>query len=196
MTAPQLHEVISTSSRRLSAPPNRVHARPVQRDVGRSLRLGSAGAKKGRQHDGECNAKRSAAGKRKVHVCAASSSIWLGLQLPRQHDMHHTRRRNVLGATIAELWRIETGQEMFARSEERRGNRGMHLIDQACMKVLPDRRAPAAQPYVSFAGGVGRPPKRRVDAVGDEVEGRAAAHRERSSRVMCKYEDRHVKGWV
>src|SRR5580700_2248888 len=118
------------------------------------------------------------------------------LRLLCQHDMRRAWCRDVLRAAITELWQIETGQEMFARPEKRRGNREMHLVDQARMKVLSDRRDPAAQPYVSFTGGVGRPPQRRVDAVGDEVEGRAAAHRERSSRVMCEHEDRHVKGRV
>ena len=61
----------------------------------------------------------------------------------------------------------------------------MHLVDAAGLQVLPDRGDAAAEADVAAARRLARALERGLDAVGDEMEGRAARHRERRARVMA-----------
>ena len=67
--------------------------------------------------------------------------------------MHGGRRGDVLGAAIAEPWRIDAGEKVFAGSEEDRGNGKVHLVDESGAEILPDRRHAAAEADVPAAGG-------------------------------------------
>jgi hypothetical protein len=90
---------------------------------------------------------------------------------------------NVLGAVIAELWSVDTGEQVLPGTQQDRGDGQVHLVDQSCAKVLPDRGYAAAKPDVLAVGGVGRSLKRCVDTIGDEMENRAAFHRDRRALV-------------
>src|SRR5262249_37243274 len=63
-------------------------------------------------------------------------------------------------------------------------------------KVLPDRSNPATYADVSSAGGFGRALERSVNPVGDEVERRAAVHRDRRPRMVGQHEDGGVIGGI
>src|SRR6185312_15086444 len=68
--------------------------------------------------------------------------------------------------------------------------------DQSFAQVLPDGADAAAQPDVLAGRRLARTLERRMDAVGHEVEGRAALHRVRRAGVVRQHEDRRVVGRV
>ena len=68
-------------------------------------------------------------------------------------------------------------EEPLALPEHHRRDVQPQLVDRACGEVLVDRRGAARDRHVAVAGGLARLRQRRLDAVGDEVEGRAALHR-------------------
>src|ERR1700730_8847236 len=72
----------------------------------------------------------------------------------------------------------------------------MHLVDESCAEVLPDRRDSAAKPDVFTIGGFEGAFQRRVNTIGDEMEGGAAVHRDRCARVVGKHEDGCVVRWI
>ena len=63
-------------------------------------------------------------------------------------------------------------------------DRQVQLVDQAGAQVLLDGGDAATEPDVLAAGGRACLLERRLDAVGDEVERRAALHRQRVARVV------------
>jgi len=63
---------------------------------------------------------------------------------------------------------------------------------RALAQVLADRRRSAADAHVAPAGSLLRLLERRVNAVGDEVEGRVRFHRQRRPRMVRQHENRHV----
>ena len=110
--------------------------------------------------------------------------------------MRGVRRRNMLAALIAELWKIETGEEVFAAAEEDRRDGEMHLVDQA---QPADIAGSSRRRHRPGRRGRSRPPsrvQRRVNTVGDEVKRRAAIHRDRRARMMGEHEHRTVIGRV
>lgn len=102
----------------------------------------------------------------------------------------------MFGAVIAELWQVETGEKVFPGAEEDRSNGEVHLVDEAGLKVLADGGDAAAKANVLTFGSAGGALKSSVDAIGDEVEGGAAAHGDGFARVMGEHEDRSVVGRV
>src|SRR5215472_11096836 len=114
------------------------------------------------------------------------------LCLLRKHDVGGVRGRDVLGAPVAELRQIEAGQKRFARAEQRRRNRQVHLVDQARAQILPDGVDAAAEPDVATAGSLAGARKRGMDAIGDEMEGGSSIHGDRCTRMMGQHEGRHV----
>src|SRR5262249_35220182 len=72
----------------------------------------------------------------------------------------------------------------------------MHFVDKSGAKILPDRRNPATEPDVLAVGGSRCPLKGGVNAVGDKVKRRAAAHGERGTGMVCEDEDRRVVGRI
>src|SRR5947209_12746038 len=73
---------------------------------------------------------------------------------------------------------------MFAAAEEDGRDDEVQLVEQAGGEVLADRRGTAADAHVLLSRGLLRLLERRLDPVRDEVERRAALHRERLARVM------------
>src|SRR5689334_1098961 len=108
--------------------------------------------------------------------------------------MRRVRRGNMLDAFIAELRRVDAGEKMFSGAEQHRRNGQVHLVNQSGTQILPYRRDSAAQADISVAGRVSRAFKRFVDAVGDEMKCGAAAHGERRTRMVGKYEYRDMVG--
>ena len=71
-----------------------------------------------------------------VAAVSAFQGTWLdavasgGLSLLCQNDVGGVLRGNVLGAPITEAGCIDIGEAVFARAEEHRGDRKVHLIDK------------------------------------------------------------------
>ena len=68
----------------------------------------------------------------------------------------------------------------------------MHLVNQSRLKILPDRGYAAAKADVLTIGRVDGALERRVQPIGDKVEGRTPTHGERWPRVVGEDEDRGV----
>jgi len=98
--------------------------------------------------------------------------------------MRGVLRRNVLGALIAEFVHVETGKKLFTGAQQRRSNREVHFIDKAGTEILLYRGDSTAEPNVFPVGGFGRPLEDGVNAIGDEVEDRAAIHDHRVARMV------------
>ena len=90
----------------------------------------------------------------------------------------------VFPALIAELRRVDPFEKRFSRTEKNRRDRHVHLIDQSGAKVLPDCSRPAAQSDIltfrSFLCSL----QCGVNAIGDQVEGRASTHLDRRAWVV------------
>src|ERR1700738_1948116 len=81
---------------------------------------------------------------------------------------------------------------MFAAAEQNGRDRKVHLVDEAPLQILPDRRDTAADPHVAASLRRARTLERSLDALGDEVERGAALHRDGGARMVCQHEDRTV----
>src|SRR6266481_10048517 len=138
---------------------------------------------------------------RKASVSDCAVVIWSAIGRLRllalcQDDVRDVGCGNVLGAVIAELCCVDTGEEVLSGAQQDRGDGQMHLVDQPGAKVLPNRGYAAAKSDVLAVGGVGRSLKRCVDTIGDEMENRAAFHRDRCALVAGQHEDGGVIGRV
>src|ERR1700674_4933169 len=100
----------------------------------------------------------------------------------------------MLAALEAELWQIDVGEQILPGAKQNRRHRKMHLVDMADAKILSDRCDAAAETDVAALGGLLSACQGGLDAIGDEVESRAALHGDRRSRVMREDEDGHVIG--
>ena len=69
----------------------------------------------------------------------------------REDDVRGVRRRNMLGALIAELWRVDTGEEVLSGAEKDRGNGQVHFVDEPGPQVLLNGRDASADPNVFAA---------------------------------------------
>jgi hypothetical protein len=116
--------------------------------------------------------------------------------LTRENDMRGTRRGSMLAATIAERLGIETGKQLLAGSEQDWNNNHVHLIDKASAKVLLNCRDTTAEPNIFSTSRFSGSHQCGLDAVRDEMKGRATCHRDRLARVMAEHKDRHVKGGI
>src|SRR5258708_7756235 len=85
---------------------------------------------------------------------------------------------------------------MLAAAEQNGRDRKVHLVDEARLQILPDRRDTAADPHVTAVRRLARTLERRVDALGDEVKRGAALHRDGGARMVCQHEYRAVIRWV
>src|SRR5258707_13061965 len=85
---------------------------------------------------------------------------------------------------------------MFAAAEQNGRDRKVHLVDEARLQILPDRRDTAADPQVAAVRRFVRTLERRVDALGDEVKRGAALHRDGGARMVRQHEDRAVIWWI
>ena len=82
-------------------------------------------------------------------------------------------------------------------AEQHRDDVELQLVDQPGAPGTAGRAsAPPPSRDVLAAGGLAGLRQRRLDAVGDEVEGGAALHLERLALVVGEDEDRHVEGRV
>src|SRR5882757_8634180 len=68
----------------------------------------------------------------------------------------------------------------------------MHFVDEARAKVLLNRSHAASKPDVSTVSRLGGVLERRVDAIGNKVEGCAAVHFDRRPRMVGEHEYRSV----
>src|SRR5690606_33220927 len=66
----------------------------------------------------------------------------------------------------------------------------MQLVDRPRAQVLPQRRDTAADAHVPALRGLERERPRALEAVGDEMKGRAAAHGQRRTCIVREDEDR------
>src|SRR5262249_13840570 len=118
------------------------------------------------------------------------------LLAPREHHMCGIWSRHMLAAREAKLGEIDAVEEMLARAKQHRRDRKMHLVDQPGPQIFLDGGDAAAEADILAAGGFESALERGLDAIGDEVKGRAARHADRRPRVVREHEDRHVIGQV
>src|SRR5882762_4102705 len=85
---------------------------------------------------------------------------------------------------------------MFAAAEQNRRDRKVHLVDEARLQILPDRRDTAADPHVAAIRRFARTLERHVDALGDKVKRGAALHRDGGARMVRQHEYRAVIRWA
>src|SRR5687768_10895532 len=107
---------------------------------------------------------------RSVSALRLAGAAWL----LRQDDVRGVLRRGVLRAFVAEAHRVDAGEEVLAAAEDHGRNRKVHLVDQPRGEVLPNGRGAAAEPDVLALGRLPRALQGRLDAIGDEMEDRAA----------------------
>ena len=84
--------------------------------------------------------------------------------------MGRIRRRDALGAFIAEARQVDPLKQVFAPAKQHRRDRQVHLVDQPLAQILADGGCPTADPDVPFARRFGRLLQGGVDAVGDEMK--------------------------
>src|SRR5690242_755208 len=118
------------------------------------------------------------------------------VSLLRQYNVLCLRCRYISRAAEAELEEIDARKQSFAAAKENRRHREMHLIDEAGLQILTNRRHPAADAHVFAFRGLARSFERFVNSAGDEVKDSAAVHRDRRTRVMREYEHRYVVGRI
>jgi hypothetical protein len=99
-------------------------------------------------------------------------------------------------ALVASLLPARVVEETCAIAQKHGHDVDIHLVNQAGLQVLLGQGGAAAQGDVFAPPRVLGPLKRCLDALGDEVEGRAALHFERIAGVMRKDEDGHVEGRI
>src|SRR4029450_11709153 len=102
--------------------------------------------------------------------------------------MRRVISRVVFRAGIAQPGRVYTVKQMFAAPKNHRCNRDVHFVDQTGLQVLPDRADATAEPDVLSPGDRSRSLQRGANAVGDEMEGRAAFHFNRLALMMRQHE--------
>ena len=88
------------------------------------------------------------------------------------------------------LGTVQIVEQPRAAAEQHGDEVDPQLVEQPGLEVLLGDVRPAAQVDVLAAGRLARLRQRRLDAVGDEVEGGAALHHERLARVVREDEDR------
>src|SRR5512142_667600 len=103
---------------------------------------------------------------------------------------------HVLGARVPESRQVDTSQQVLARPKEDRSDCEVEFVDEAGLQVLPERGDSAPQANVLLARSSLRLGESRLDAVGDEVEHRAAPHGHRGPLMMGEDEDRSVVRWI
>src|SRR6267378_3772962 len=125
-----------------------------------------------------------------------SCSIGASVAALGEDGVGGVRCGDVPAAVIAELWCVNARKKMFSRAKQSRRNSEVHLVDQACLKILLDRGDTAAEPDILTIGRVHGALKGGVDAIGNEVEGGAAFHGDRCAWVVGEDEHRGVVGRV
>ena len=68
------------------------------------------------------------------------------LRPSRNHYVRGFCRRDLLGASIAERFSVDACEKVLPLAQQNRRNGDVHLVDQPCLKVLPDRSDAATQP--------------------------------------------------
>ena len=102
--------------------------------------------------------------------------------------MHCGRGSDVLGAFVSQLQEIKSSEETLAAAQDNRRNGNMQLVNQPSLKILPDRRRPATETHVQSVSRLPGALQGGVDAIGDEMKGRAALHLDRRARMMGENE--------
>src|SRR6516165_3528683 len=110
--------------------------------------------------------------------------------------MRRLLARDMLGAAIAKAWRVDAGKQMLASAEQHGRYGEMQFVDEAGGEVLADGGGAAAEPDILALGAREGALQRRLDAVGDEMKGRAAFHLDRRARMVGQHEDGRVIGRV
>jgi len=87
----------------------------------------------------------------------------------------------------AELSEIDSEKQMFPYIQENRRDGEVHFIDVAGNQKLANDRHAATDSDVLVLGRFSRFPERRVQSVGDEVEGGATLHHKGRPRMMCEH---------
>ena len=99
-------------------------------------------------------------------------------------DVGRIRSVSAFAALIAELWCVDTSEEVFPRAEKDWGNGKVHHVDESGTQVLPDRCNATAEADVLTLGGGGGTLKCRMDAIGDKMKRSASVHGDRFARVV------------
>ena len=110
--------------------------------------------------------------------------------------MRRLLRRDMLAHLVAERGHVETGEERLAATEEDGRDDEMHLVDEPGVQILPDSGCASAEADVAAARRLLGTGKRGLDAVGDEMEDRAALHFQRRPRMVGEDEDGNVIGRI
>ena len=84
----------------------------------------------------------------------------------------------------AQRERIEIGEKMFAGAQENRADSEMQFVDESGLEVLADYGHTPAKPNILPFSRLAGALSRCVNAIGDEVEGRAAVHNNGLSGVI------------
>src|SRR2546425_393550 len=71
--------------------------------------------------------------------------------LAKKH-VHRSLSEHVARALVSQRKQIDSAEQMLAGAEQHRPDRKMHLVDETCLQILPDRRNPASQAHVAGAG--------------------------------------------
>src|SRR6476661_8237132 len=111
--------------------------------------------------------------------------------LPDEH-VHRPLAVYPFGDLVTKRAHVEPVPERLTLAEQDRPHREVQLVDQARLHVLANRRGAAADPDVLSVRRFLRLRERRMDAIRDEAELRAALHHHRLSRVVRQHERRHV----
>ena len=101
-------------------------------------------------------------------------------------------RRGMFDDAEPERRQVEACEHRFAASEHHGRDGEMHFVDEAGLKILPDRRDAAADLHVLVAGRRPGLFERGLDPVGDEVKDRAALHLDGVARIVGEHEGRGV----
>src|SRR5262249_26041013 len=80
----------------------------------------------------------------------------------------------------------------LAGTQQSRGDRHLHLIDETCTEVLPNRCHTTAESDIPAVSRGSSLPQGSMDAFGYEVEGCSPLHDQLRPRVMRQHEYRHV----
>ena len=94
----------------------------------------------------------------------------------RQHNMSSSPGGDVFGRAIAEGAKVDAGEQRFALTKYNWSYSQVNLVDMTAANKLPHGRDSAADLDILAARGVTRALQGYVNAVGHEVEGRAAFH--------------------
>lgn len=137
-----------------------------------------------------------------MRSAARRSKARCGLRLRRlpslrRHRVQCVRRGGMLGAFRAKCCQVVAREQRLARARQHR-RRQMKLVDQPRLHVVSNRRPPAARAHarVEPLRCLHAPAQGPRAAVGDEVERRAALHRDRFACVARQHECRHMVGQI